>query len=205
MNQESSLTLECIHQAAKKEFLEKGYQQASLRSIVRSVGMTTGAFYGYYKSKEELFEALVGKQYDTIMNCFKKAQQDFEALPYAEQKECMSEFSGQCMFEILHYAYDHLLECKLLLCCSKGTKFENMIDEMVDIETEATHRYQDVLQKLDCPSLEIDPQLEHILITGMFHTFFELIIHEMPLGDAEKYVTQMRSFYTAGWKEIMGQ
>ena len=50
-------TLENIHRAAKAEFLEKGYKDASLRNIVKSVGMTTGAFYGYYKSKEELFEA----------------------------------------------------------------------------------------------------------------------------------------------------
>ena len=53
-------TLENIHRAAKAEFLEKGYKDASLRNIVKSVGMTTGAFYGYYKSKEELFEAIVG-------------------------------------------------------------------------------------------------------------------------------------------------
>lgn len=45
-------TLERIHQAAKAEFLEKGYKDASLRNIVKSVGMTTGAFYGYYKAKK---------------------------------------------------------------------------------------------------------------------------------------------------------
>ena len=47
--------------------------------------------------------------------------------------------------------------------------------------------------------------MEHILITGMFHTFFELVIHEMPLKDAENYVREMRAFYTAGWMKIMGQ
>lgn len=53
-------TLNKIHEAAKKEFLEKGFKDASLRNIVKTVGVTTGAFNGYYKSKEELFEALVG-------------------------------------------------------------------------------------------------------------------------------------------------
>ena len=62
--------------------MEKGYKDASLRSIVKSVGMTTGAFYGYYKSKEELFEALVGKHYDYILTCFKKAQQEFMNIKY---------------------------------------------------------------------------------------------------------------------------
>ena len=52
---------------------------------------------------------------------------------------------------------------------------------------------------------DIDKRLEHILITGMFSTFLELIVHEMPLEEAEVYLKQMRAFYTAGWMKIMGQ
>ena len=198
-------TLDRIHRAAKTEFLEKGYKDASLRNIVKSVGMTTGAFYGYYKSKEELFAALVGEHYAYLLNCFQKAQKEFADLPHEQQPEVMSEISGACMFDMLHYAYEHLEECKLILCCSEGTKFSRLIDEMVEIEAAATHAYQEVLQELGRPSPQIDPALEHILITGMFHTFFELIIHEMPLGDAENYVKEMRAFYTAGWMKIMWQ
>lgn len=57
MTKESMTTLENIHKAAKEEFLEKGFKGASLRNIVKTAGMTTGAFYGYYGSKEELFSA----------------------------------------------------------------------------------------------------------------------------------------------------
>ena len=114
----SLTTLERIHQAAKREFLEKGYKGASLRNIVRSLSMTTGAFYGYYKSKEQLFEALVGEHYDHMLTCFKKAQQSFAKLPHEQQPEVMSEISGACMFEMLHYAYAHLEEYKLILCLS---------------------------------------------------------------------------------------
>ena len=121
------------------------------------------------------------------------------------QPEVMSEVSGLCMYDMLRYAYAHLEECKLILCCSEGTKFSGLIDEMVEIEVEATHSYQKVLQELGRPSPKIDPTLEHILITGMFHTFFELVIHEMPLNNAENYVKEMRAFYTAGWMKIMGQ
>ena len=39
---------ERILEAAKSEFLEKGYRQASVRSIAASVGVTTGALYRYY-------------------------------------------------------------------------------------------------------------------------------------------------------------
>lgn len=198
-------TLERIHQAAKTEFLEKGYKDASLRNMVRSVGMTTGAFYGYYKSKEELFEDLVGEHYAYLLNCFENAQKEFAALPHERQPEVMSDISGACMFEMLHYAYRHLEECKLILCCSEGTRFSGLIDKMVEIEVEGTHAYLKVLEELGRPSPRIDPTLEHILITGMFHTFFELVIHEMPLRETEDYVREMRAFYTAGWMKIMGQ
>ena len=205
MTAEQVTTLERIHQAAKTEFLAKGFRSSSLRNIVKMAGMTTGAFYGYYKSKEELFAALVGEHYDYLINRFKDAQEEFSNISPERQPEVMSEISGLCMFDMLHYAYQHLEECKLILCCSEGTRFSGMIDEMVEIELESTHAYKQVLKKIGRPSPDIDPRLEHILITGMFHTFFELIIHEMPYPDAENYVKEMREFYTAGWMKIMGQ
>ena len=36
-------TLQKIHQVAIQEFLEKGFQGASLRNIVKEAGVTTGA------------------------------------------------------------------------------------------------------------------------------------------------------------------
>ena len=205
MTAEHLTTLESIHRAAKAEFLERGFQSASLRNIVKTAGMTTGAFYGYYKSKEGLFEALVSEHYDFILNRFQAAQREFAALPHEQQPEHLSNISGLSMFDMLHYAYLHLDEFKLILCCSEGTRFAGLIDEMVEIEVTATHAYQKVLAELGRPSPRIDPQLEHILITGMFNAFFELVIHEMPLSDAENYLHEMRAFYTAGWMKIMGQ
>ena len=205
MTTERMGTLERIHQAAKAEFLVHGFRAASLRRIVHSVGMTTGAFYGYYKSKEELFAALVDVHYKYVLDRFRDAQTAFAALPRERQPEALGEISGACMFDMLRYAYAHLDAFKLILCGAEGTAYSGLIDEMVEIETEATHAYQQVLDALGCPSPPIDPKLEHILITGMFHTFFELVIHEMPLEAAENYVREMRAFYTAGWMKIMGQ
>ena len=205
MNIEKQTTLTLFHQAAMKEFIAKGYKSASLRNIVKTAGVTTGAFYGYYKSKEELFEALVKEPYEYFMNRFIKAQKDFAALPEVNQPENLSLTSGECMHDMLIYAYKHLDEFKLILCHSEGTRFSQLIDEMVEIELKGTDDYLKVLEKLGRPAPHIDERLKHILITGMFNTFFEMIIHEMPLKDAEYYLKEMRAFYTAGWMKIMGQ
>ena len=205
MNEKEQTTLNRIFSAAFQEFLEKGYKSASLRNIVKMAGVTTGALYGYYKSKEELFEALVGKHYNFLLDRFCKAQKEFAETPPEEQSDKLTSTSGECMYEMLLYAYDHLNECKLILCKSEGTRFSSLIDKMVEIETKGTHDYLKVLEKLGRPSPHIDERLEHILITGMFNTFFELIIHEMPLEEAKHYLETMRTFYTAGWMKLMGQ
>ena len=119
MSEAEQTTLERIHAAAKEAFMEYGFKSASLRSIVKTAGVTLGAFYGYYNSKEELFEALVCEQYNHMMDCYRKAQTDFAALPQEEQLEHMSEISGDCMTEMLLYAYEHLDEFKLILCRSE--------------------------------------------------------------------------------------
>ena len=193
-------TLDAILSAAKKEFSEKGFQSASLRKIVKDAGVTTGAFYGYYKSKEELFDALVGEFYDM----FKKVQGDFQKLSPKEQREKMENEAGSGMREMLDYCYAGKEKFKLILCSSEGTKYENLIHEMVEIEVDATHKFAYTMQKLGYPEYEIDPTLEHMLVSGLFSAFFEVIIHDIPYKDAVKYTEELRAFYSAGWKKIMG-
>lgn len=52
---------------ALKLFLRNSYKEVSLRDIVNEVGLTKGAFYHYYTSKEQLFEEVVRYFYSHIM------------------------------------------------------------------------------------------------------------------------------------------
>ena len=46
--------------------------------------------------------------------------------------------------------------------------------------------------------------IEHILASGLFSAFFEVIIHDIPHENAAEYLEELKAFYTAGWKKIMG-
>lgn len=46
-------------EAAEMEFGEKGYHEAAITGITRRAGVAMGTFYVYFKSKEEIFRALV--------------------------------------------------------------------------------------------------------------------------------------------------
>jgi len=47
-----------ILDAARKVFLEKGYNQASMRNIAEEVEYSPGTIYLYFKDKDEIFHAL---------------------------------------------------------------------------------------------------------------------------------------------------
>lgn len=44
---------------ALKLFLEKGYDAATMMDLVRATGLSKGAFYHYFKTKEELYQATI--------------------------------------------------------------------------------------------------------------------------------------------------
>lgn len=205
MSESEESTLEMIHTVAKVEFMEKGFQAASLRNIVKTAGVTTGAFYGYYNSKEELFAALVEPVYTYMMDRYRQAHESFENLPVEKQPEQMGEMSAECMNDLLVYSFEHMDELYLILKCSEGTKYACMIDDMVELEVESSHKYYKVLEQLGTSVPKIDERLEHIMATGMINAFFEMVLHKMPYEDAKVFLQQLNDFYTAGWMKIMGQ
>jgi len=64
-----------IIEGARKVFLERGFDAASMGEIARVAGVSKGTLYVYFKDKEGLFESVVGLQ------CRAQAQQIFNLDP----------------------------------------------------------------------------------------------------------------------------
>ena len=204
MEGQANDTLKRIQDAAMQEFLDKGFQGASLRQIVKNAGVTTGALYGYFSSKAALFASLVEPHAAEIMGRFVETQLDFAALPEAEQPAHMGKESADYVDWLVDYICTHRDPLKLLLCRSEGTSYEHFVHDMVELEVEATCRYIEVLKRLGHTVPMLDPTLCHIIASGMFGAIFEVVVHDMPRDAAMRYVTQLREFYTAGWLHLMG-
>ncbi len=197
-------TMEKIHIAAKQEFLDKGFQLASLRNIVKKAGVTTGAFYGYYKSKEELFDALVGEQAKYVFKIFDTTLGNFNKLSGEEQTKRMTDISGDAMLQMLDYIYDYYDKFKLLILCSEGTQYVDFIHQLVLKETASTYAYIETLKQMGINIKPINNNLIHMVSSGLFTGAFETIVHDMPKEEAREYVRQLQQFYTAGWEELLG-
>ncbi len=196
-------TLQKIHEIATAEFLEKGFRGASLREIVKKAGVTTGAFYGYYKSKEELFSALVKPHADYVMNYFKKVINDFMSNPKSEWANKTFDYSEHGMEHMYEYAYDHKDAFRLILNASEGTEFENFIHDIVEEEIEITHVFYKEIEAQGYKPHALNPTLEHMIISGEFSALFELIIHDIPKEEGLLCAQELYDFYKAGWTSVL--
>lgn len=204
MNESEKTTLHSIRNAAKAEFLERGYQSASLRTIAARAGVTTGALYGYFKNKEELFDALVGEAYHHILDLYREILDRLTDLSHKERRGDMAGEIRQGMMTMQSYMYRHHDAFKLLLCCAEGTKYVHMVHEMAQLNVEATHDFTRAAGGTGESVHGLNPTLEHMLASGMFAAFFELIVHDVPEEQAETYIDQMLAFYAAGWTKVLG-
>lgn len=204
MSNEESSTLQNILVAGKREFLEKGFKSASLRNIVKSAGVTTGAFYGYFSGKEALFAAIVEEHAAAIMKIFMSAQEEFSQLPKEVQARHMGVESRTSLDMIIDYIYEHFDEFKLLICKSEGTSYENFVHNMVEIEVEETLAFIEVLRSQGKEVPNIEKAVCHMIVSGMFSGIFQLIEHDMKRENAKKYVSEFQDFYIAGWSKILG-
>ena len=50
--------VEMILEAARGVFAELGYGAATVRDIIRATTLASGTFYNYFKSKEEIYQAI---------------------------------------------------------------------------------------------------------------------------------------------------
>ena len=71
-----------ILDAAREVFGELGFEAATVRDIIRRTGLSVGAFYNYYRSKEEVFDALAddgARRFRPILHALSAKASDFES------------------------------------------------------------------------------------------------------------------------------
>lgn len=191
-----------ILNTARKHFLKDGFSGASLRNIVKDAGLTTGAFYKYYPTKEALFDALTDPYIEHIYQIYDRVVEDFEKLSAKEQTSNMSDTSGDGMDQMIDYIYEHYDNFRLLMKCGDSGKFETFIHNMVDREMRSSLEY---VKKMKEDGIEIpivEESLMHMIYTGFFSSIFQIIEHDIDKETAKRNVHKLREFNTGGWERL---
>lgn len=187
---------------AKEEFLRNGFQKASLRTIARNAGTSTGSIYTRFGDKQELFDALVGDTAQGLIRWFQDSHQTYHQLPVLQQSQEAFTYGEDKFVWLVDYIYDHYDEFRLIICCSEGSGYEDIENRLETISTDYTYRFIESLDNDAVSSGRLSPSLMHILDSSFYHGVFEIVVHEMSRQEAHQYITQLRRFFLCGWKDI---
>lgn len=189
---------------AAEEFLEKGYMDASLRTIAEKAETSTNSIYVRFKDKEGLFAAIVEPVSEEFLSRCLDVQETFHSFDSETQRREAGTYSGNAMLDMVDYMYDHLNEFRLLLDASYGTKFHNFVDRLISIEEEYTWKWMEVTGARMELEDEMTKEFYHIMTTSYYEGVFEVVRHKMSRENARKYVAMMGKYHHAGFMAIIG-
>lgn len=189
--------------SGKKEFMEKGYTQASLRNICKNAGATTGALYFFFQDKEDLFAAIVEEPVKMLME---EMQQHFK-----EEKKLLEEHADtnpilmtnqgndlEVVLKVVHFLYQNQDAFLLVLTKSQGSRFETILDQFVEI---AEKHYRTLA---DCFSNALGKErVEDYMIHWIAHmqmdAFAHMLVHEKSEEAALRHIQTILRFLIDGW------
>lgn len=97
-----------IISTARKLFIEKGYEETAVSDIVKKMGVAQGTFYYYFKSKEDVLEAITINMVEELSQAILVIAQDASIGPIEKWKRAITA-SGDYkigrkeeMIELLH-------------------------------------------------------------------------------------------------------
>ena len=204
MRKKDEFAIDKILECAKREFLEKGFEEASMRTIAENAGYTTGMLYGRFADKSALFRELVKKPADKLYNFYVGVQDEFAELAPEKQYTEMHGYVDGKVDGMLDIVYESFDEFKLIITKSKGSEYERFVDKLIEVETDNTDRFISELNAAGIKIRAVRPDMAHVLATAMFNGMFEVVAHDFKKEEAREYVKELQYFFNAGWDKILG-
>lgn len=195
-------TKQKLLQSAKAEFMEKGYMKASLRTICKNAGVTTGALYFFFQDKADLYEAISKETVDSIYQIMQAHFAEerglaadgtlFTSPPVGSNRDFEDSIS------VIHQMYLHRDDILLLLTKSQGSPLEHIEDRFVEA-AEAQHRMLAQQMRQVYPSVVMDDKFIHWMAHMQIDAFIYMITHIEEETEALRYMERAISFMVKGW------
>lgn len=76
--------------AALMVFCKKGYEVSSVQDIIDTVGVTRGAFYHYFDSKEEIMRLIAYQQAENVIDICRNITEDKDLNAFEQLEKCFT-------------------------------------------------------------------------------------------------------------------
>ena len=128
-------TVQKILDASLKLFLEKGYEETTVLDIISEMGgLTRGAFYHHFKSKEEVFDALCEKLF-------------YESNPF-EKAKSHKELNGlEKLKFVLRTSFDETEPHQLSMASMQLLESPAFLKKLIESNQELAPMYQELIEE----------------------------------------------------------
>ena len=152
-----------VNKAIKEEFLEKGYEAASIRSIGARAGMTSAGLYRHYADKEAMYSAMVEPLIEEIRTWTRKHTEKKYNL--IEKRKDKSDLFGESFIDMIREVIlPRRDEFKLLMTCSSGTRYENFLHEFVQENQKEFLEAIGILKENGYPVTLVDDSISYCML-----------------------------------------
>lgn len=188
----SARLLEC----AKSEFLEKGFQDASIREIAKKADTSSRAVYTRFPNKEGLFDAIVGPATEKLIALYR----DYGDTYWAEYQTTLEvpSFSSdptEIYSKMMDHIFDHADEFRLAIRCLEGTRYKAMVEALTEINCRHLSKF---FAMCGAENQEITLKILHLLTHTFYSGIFEPLQHGMNREEAQFYVKKLCDFFVSG-------
>lgn len=191
-----------ILDSAKSEFLALGFEKASLQHICSRAEVTTGALYKRYRSKEDLFCAVVADTVSDLKGILaEKTSADLRSMT-DEALIRAWDMDIDYMMWWFRFLYDRHDGFVLLLKCAEGTSYSNFQHDWVETMTAATYEYYQEARRRGLTETDISTQEMHILLSAFWTTIYEPFIHDFTWQQIEEHCRLVCGLFN--WYQVLG-
>ncbi len=192
-----------VNQAIKEEFLEKGYEGASVRSIGARAGMTSAGLYRHYNDKADMFSVMVDPLIESIRDWIQKHKERKYGL--LDAKKTGQELFGETIVDLIrNVIIPRKEEFRILLNCSSGTKYENFIHDFVEENQIDFMNALKYFREKGFSVKNISEEELHMLLSAYITACLEPVIHNLEDDRIDRYLNTIQEFFMPGWMNIMG-
>jgi len=188
---------ERILAGAKSEFLEKGFQGASIRDIAKKAETSPRAIYTRFADKEDLFFAIVRPAAQEFRQIVENAYNENVLGKHPRQYDFSNE---QGFVDLMDFIYDNFDEFKLLTTCPVGTEYDDFISGIVDMDMKHESHWE--IRKKETLS-GFNLVLQRMLSKNFYTSLFETVINDLSREDARLYIEKFYKFYMRGVEVLM--
>ena len=184
-----------IIDAAREEFLEKGFGKSSVRKITAVAKTSKSNLYNYFRDKDNLFCSVLGPT-------LKKIREGLEAVKQFNVPKSLDAYTKESQMKVVGVVYGFVAEniknIRLLLFKSQGSSLEGFKQELLEKFTDNMCEW--------VKSINQEKDISRLFVRCVCNFYIGMVEQAILYGKPEemqKFSHEFTDFIFYGWKGLL--